>query len=174
MPRSAEVAHAAAVPDPERPPARLPREVVLEVFAHARECYPEECCGLLLGSPGGGPARVVRCSNVQNQRHARGESELDARRAFWIDPLELLRALQAAETQGETVQAIYHSHVDAEPYLSQTDLRGAIAADGEPLWPGAAQLVVSVYDGVVRDAAVYEWRTAARAFEGRRVREELA
>jgi proteasome lid subunit RPN8/RPN11 len=171
MPRPAEVTHAAAVPDPERPPARLPREVALEVFAHARECYPEECCGLLLGSPGGGPARVVRCTNVQNQRHARGESELDASRAFWIDPLELLRALQTAESQGETVQAIYHSHVDAEPYLSQTDLRGAIAADGEPLWPGAAQLVVSVYDGVVRDAAVYEWRSAARAFEGRRVRE---
>lgn len=172
MPRPAEAPHAAAVPDPERPPARLPRDVVLEVFAHARECYPEECCGLLLGTTGRGPARVVRCTNVQNQRLARGESELDARRAFWIDPLELLHALQAAETRGESVQAIYHSHVDAEPYLSQTDLRGAIAADGEPLWPGAAQLVVSVYDGVVRDAAVYEWRTSARAFEGRRVREE--
>ncbi len=172
MPRPSESTHAAAVPDAGRPPARLPREVVAEIFAHARECYPEECCGLVLGPAGGAPTRVVRCSNVQNQRLARGESELDAGRAFWIDELELLRALQAAETQGETVQAIYHSHVDAEPYLSQTDLRGALGVDGEPTYPGAQQLVVAVYDGAVREAAVYEWRSAARAFEGRRVREE--
>ncbi len=171
MVRNADSARAAAVPNPERPPARLPRGVALEVFAHARECYPEECCGLLLARGGTEPGRVVRCTNVQNQRLARGESELDAGRAFWIDPLELMRALQSAESQGETVHAIYHSHVDAEPYLSQTDLRGAIAADGEPIWPGAAQLVVSVYDGVVRDAALYEWRSAARGFEGRRLRE---
>jgi proteasome lid subunit RPN8/RPN11 len=117
------------------------------------------------------PARVVRCTNVQNQRLARGESELDASRAFWIDPVELLGLLRAADARGEEVRAIYHSHVDAEPYLSETDLRGALTADGEPLWPGAAQLVVAVYEGVVRDAALYEWRSAARAFEGRRVRE---
>jgi proteasome lid subunit RPN8/RPN11 len=158
-------------PDGAREPVRLARDLVAEVYAHARECYPEECCGILTGLPGRMPARVVRCTNVQNQRLARGESELDASRAFWIDPVELLGVLRAADARGEEVRAIYHSHVDAEPYLSETDLRGALTADGEPLWPGAGQLVVAVYEGVVRDAALYEWRSAARAFEGRRVRE---
>jgi proteasome lid subunit RPN8/RPN11 len=150
---------------------RLARPVVLEVYAHARECYPEECCGILTGPPGRLPARVVRCTNVQNQRLARGESELDAGRAFWIDPLELLGPLRAAEARGEEVRAIYHSHVDAEPYLSETDLRGALGPDGGPLWPGAAQLVVAVYEGVVRGAALYEWQPEVRSFAGRLVRE---
>ncbi len=157
--------------DGAREPARLAREVALEVYAHARECYPEECCGILTGPPGGIPARVVRCTNVQNQRLARGESPLDAGRAFWIDPNELLGVVRAAEGRGEEVRAIYHSHVDAEPYLSETDLRGALAPDGGPAWPGAAWLVVAVYEGVVRDAALYEWRSGAGTFEGRRVRE---
>src|SRR5262245_23926261 len=45
---------AAAVLDPALPPVALPRGLVLEAFAHARECYPEECCGLLIG-PAGAP-----------------------------------------------------------------------------------------------------------------------
>jgi proteasome lid subunit RPN8/RPN11 len=158
-------------PDPAREPIRLAREIVSEVYAHARECYPEECCGILTGPPGGRPARVVRCTNVQDQRLARRESELDAGRAFWIDPGELLGVVRAAEARGEEVRAIYHSHVDAAPYLSETDQKSALLADGEPAWPGAAWLVVAVHDGVVRDAALYEWQPAAGGFEGRRVRE---
>jgi proteasome lid subunit RPN8/RPN11 len=158
-------------PDAAREPVRLAREVVSEVFAHARECYPEECCGILTGPPGGDPARAVRCTNVQDQQVARGEATLDARRAFFIDPIELHRALKAAEARGEEVRAIYHSHVDAEAYLSESDLKGALAPDGGPAWPGAAWLVVAVHEGVVREAALYEWRPDAGGFEGRRVRE---
>jgi proteasome lid subunit RPN8/RPN11 len=157
-------------PDATREPARLAREIVAEVYAHARECYPEECCGILTGPPGGRPARVVRCTNVQDQRVARKESNLDAGRAFWIDPGEMLDVLRAADERGEEVHAIYHSHVDADAYLSETDLHSALLADGEPAWPGAAWLVVAVHEGVVRDAAIYEWKASAGGFAGRRVR----
>jgi proteasome lid subunit RPN8/RPN11 len=158
-------------PDPDAPPAALPRAVIGEVFAHAVECYPEECCGLALGVSGSAPERVVRCTNVQNRQHSRGESTLDASRAFWIDERELLDATRAAESSGETILLIYHSHVGSAAYFSQQDLRGALSADGSPLWPGAAQLVVSVRDGVVREAALFNWDDEVGAYRGRWVEE---
>jgi proteasome lid subunit RPN8/RPN11 len=145
--------------------------VIGEVFAHAVECYPEECCGLALGPPGSAPERVVRCTNVQNRQLSRGESTLDASRAFWIDERELLDATRDAEAEGKTILLIYHSHVDSAAYFSQQDLRGALGLDGAPLWPDAAQLVVSVRDGVVREAALFEWGDEVRAYRGRRVEE---
>jgi proteasome lid subunit RPN8/RPN11 len=158
---------AAAVVEPDLEPARLPREVVLEVFQHARECYPEECCGLLLGTDAQGPLRVLRCANVQSARAARGESDLDARRAFWIDEQELLHALRDADQRGERLVAVYHSHVDTAAYLSFTDLAGALGPDGRPLYPGALQLVVSVQESGVRDAALFVWDATLARFRGR-------
>lgn len=156
--------------DPLRPPAELPRELLSEIYAHARECYPEECCGLLLG-PSGAGLHILRCTNVQSQRFARGESHLDARRGFWIDAQELESALREAEGRGERLHAVYHSHIDTEAYLSHTDLLAATGPGGSPVWPGVAQLVISVRDGAVRGAALFEWDTSTARFLGRVVRE---
>jgi len=161
---------AAFVVDPELDPAQLPRELLLEVFQHARECYPEECCGLLTGTDSAGPLHVVRCTNVQSQRVARGESNLDASRAFWIDEQELFHALRAAESAGERLMCIYHSHVDAAAYLSHTDVAGALGPDGEPLYSGASQLVVSVRDSGVDGAALFVWDAESKSFRGRAAR----
>ena len=159
---------AAAVASADRPPAALPASVVHEIFAHARETHPEECCGLVMGG-GERPHRVVRCTNVQSQRHARGESDLDARHGFWIDERELLRALRDGEAAGEILCAIYHSHVDTAAYLSHADLDGALGPTGEPLYPGAAHLVVAVYEQGPRELVSFEWESAARSFVGRGV-----
>jgi proteasome lid subunit RPN8/RPN11 len=161
---------AAVTADPDAEPAVLPRELLLEVFQHARECYPEECCGLFTGTEDAGPLHVVRCANVQSKRVARGESKLDASRAFWIDEQELLHALRAAEASGESLMVIYHSHVDTAAYLSHTDVSGALGPDGEPVYLGAAQLVVSVRDSGVGEAALFTWDPVTRAFHGRPVR----
>ncbi|HTO71661.1 MAG TPA: M67 family metallopeptidase [Myxococcota bacterium] len=161
---------AAAVADPGAEPAQLPRELLLEVFQHARECYPEECCGLLMGTEREGPLHVIRCANVQSQRVARGESNLDATRAFWIDEQELWNALRSAESAGEKLLVIYHSHVDTAAYLSHADAAGALGPDEKPLYPDAAQLVVAVADSGVGNAALFEWDAGARAFRGRAVR----
>ena len=163
-------ARAAVQVDGALPPAELPRDLLLEVFQHARECYPEECCGLLTGSEAEAPSRVVRCTNVQSARAARGESDLGARRAFWIDEQELFNALRGAEQRGERLVVIYHSHVDTAAYLSFTDLEGALGPDGLPLYAGVAQLVVSVQESGALGAALFEWDESARRFRGRAVR----
>lgn len=162
---------AAVLVDPAIEPSLLSRELMLEVFQHARECYPEECCGLLIGPLAAAPSRFVRCTNVQSRRRAQGESELDARHAFWIDEGELLRALRGAEEKGEALRVIYHSHVDTPAYLSHTDLRGVLTPDGSPLWPGVAHLVVSVREDGVHEAALFDWDSEGQRFLGRRVEE---
>jgi proteasome lid subunit RPN8/RPN11 len=162
---------AAAVPDRGQPAAVYPRELMGEVFAHARECYPEECCGLLIGESVREPRRVVRCTNVQNQRYAKGESHLDASHGFWIHEQELEAALRRADETGEALCVVYHSHVDTEAYLSRTDLLAATTPDGTPIWPGVAQLVVSVRSGAVLDAALFEWDAESGAYRGRLARE---
>ena len=162
---------AAVVVDPALEPSLLSRALMLEVFQHARECYPEECCGLLIGPPAAAPSRFVRCTNVQSRRRAQGESELDARHAFWIDEGELLRALRSAEERGEELRVVYHSHVDTPAYLSHTDLQGALSPDGLPLWPGVAHLVVSVREDGVHEAALFDWAPEVQCFLGRGVEE---
>ena len=163
---------AAALVEPERGSLRLPRELMLERYGHARECYPQECCGVVVGRPEPPSWRAVRCGNVQNARRADGESGLDARHAFWIDESDLLEALRLAERRGEELRAVYHSHVDTAAYLSHEDLRGAVSDDGRPRWPGTAQLVVSVWEDGVREAGWFDWDAAGERYLGRSVREE--
>ncbi len=160
----------AALPDAGLAPVELPATLMLEVYAHAREAYPEECCGLLVGRAGGPPERVVRCDNVQNRRRAQGESELDATRGFWIDEQQLLRELRSAEARGDELLVVYHSHPEAGAYLSHTDVRAALGPDGAPLWPGVTHLVVSVREGAAREAVLYAFDAESGGFVGRPVR----
>lgn len=162
---------AAAVVDPTLAAVPLSSEIVHEVFQHARECYPEEACGLLLGPPGGPPLRIERCTNVQSRRKLSGESELDARHGYWMDEKELVRALRRADEEGNTLLIIYHSHVDAEAYFSHADLVSALGPDGTPLYPGVGQLVLSVYDDGVRDAGCFLWSEEAGGYSGHAVQQ---
>ena len=158
---------AAVLVDPEGGRATLPVELLNELFSHARECYPDECCGILTGPAGGEAVEQTRCTNVQDLRHSEGESELDAGHGFWIDERELLPALQRARARGHDLLTVYHSHIDTEVYLSREDLRGALGDDGTPLWPGVGQGVISVQQGEVRGAGLFEWDEAVGGFRGR-------
>ena len=160
---------AVAVVDPERPAVALPRALLHEVFQHARECYPEEACGLLLGPPSAEPETIERCTNVQTRRKLRGESDLDAQHGYWIDESELLRAIKRSEREGNEIRAIYHSHIDTGAYFSRADLEGALGPLGQPSYPLAIQLVISVHEDGVRDAAAFVW-TDGR-FVGRALQE---
>jgi proteasome lid subunit RPN8/RPN11 len=161
----------AVAPERTREPLLLPRTVLSEVYEHARESYPEECCGILTGPVGSLPNRVVRFVNLQNQRRAEGHSALDSTQAFWMDETELSRTIRELESRGQGIHAVYHSHIDAGAYLSAEDIRAALGPDGIPLWPGIGHLIVSVQGGTVREAAYFEWNAGQSSFVGRPVRE---
>lgn len=142
---------------------RLTEAAVAAVAAHARETWPEECCGVVLGGSRGD--RVHRIPNVQNRLHARDPETFprDARTAYTMDPGALEAVLEQAERSGLSLKAFYHSHPDHDAYFSDED-RACAAPFGEPTYPDAAQVVVSVRNGEVAGMAVYAWSTQAGDF----------
>jgi [CysO sulfur-carrier protein]-S-L-cysteine hydrolase len=132
----------------------------------AIEEYPRESCGVIVVR--GDERRLTRCRNIQDELHARDPVRYprDARTAYYIDPQDLLR-LGRLEAEGFAVKVIYHSHIDAGAYFSETDRRQALMGD-EPVYPEAVYLVTSVCGPAERarvDATVgFAWDPAHSDF----------
>jgi proteasome lid subunit RPN8/RPN11 len=99
----------------------IARHVLAEMAAHAYACYPEEACGLLIGSP----EDRDTISGFVPMRNAAASA-----RVYELDPLEHLRAERAAEDRGLEVLGVMHSHTHTEPYPSPTD----VAQAPDPGW----------------------------------------
>jgi proteasome lid subunit RPN8/RPN11 len=128
----------------------------------AVEEYPEESCGVIVAR--GEERRLLRCRNVQNEIHARDpeRNPRTARTAYHIDPQDLLR-IGRLESEGFRVAVIYHSHVDAGAYFSETDRRQALMG-GEPTYPGTIYLVTSVVQGRPEATTAFQWDETRREF----------
>jgi adenylyltransferase/sulfurtransferase len=143
----------------------LTPEEYARVEAQAVDEYPAECCGVVLARAGSPPERLLLpCRNIQDElnrkdpeRHPR-----DARTAYYIDPRDLL-TIGRREAEGYRVATIYHSHIDAGAYFSETDKRNALV-NGEPAYPEAVYVVVSVVAGRAGDANAFAWDPARRDF----------
>jgi proteasome lid subunit RPN8/RPN11 len=99
----------------------------------AEVAYPEECCGVLLGTRNTNDREVVEvvpCENVALTRRSRYE----------VHVLELVRAQLDGRQRGLDIVGIYHSHPDHPARWSATDLR-----DAE--WVGCSYLIVEVRAG---------------------------
>ena len=131
---------------------------------HAAEAYPDECCGVVV-SDAGGAQRVLRIRNVQDEMHARDPERYprSARIAYTGHPEDLKAALDAAERPGCRLVAFYHSHPDHAAYFSEEDVRQATPF-GEPSYPDAVQIVLSVRDREVRDAKAFAWSPAQETY----------
>jgi proteasome lid subunit RPN8/RPN11 len=138
------------------------REELETVRAQAIEEYPFESCGVILRR--GDERKLLRCRNAQNELHARDPERhpRDARTAYYIDPKDLLR-IGDLERQGFEGAVIYHSHIDAGAYFSETDRRQALVG-GEPAYPSAVYVVTSVIRGAVDAVAAFRWDGARRDF----------
>src|SRR5262245_22303697 len=128
----------------------------------AVEGYPDESCGVIGARDE--ERRLLRCRNVQNQLHSLDpeRNPRTPRTAYHIDPQDLLR-IGRLESDGFRVAVIYHSHVDAGAYFSETDRRQALMA-GEPTYPGTIYLVTSVAQGRAETTTAFEWDETRRDF----------
>ena len=79
--------------------------------------------------------RLLACRNIQDELHAKDPERFPrtARTAYYIAHEDLLE-IGRRESEGFEVQVIYHSHVDAGAYFSETDRRNAMI-DGAPAYP---------------------------------------
>ena len=106
---------------------RVPRQMVEEMIAHAREEAPNECCGMI-GGADGSATTVYRSINAE-------ASPL----RYSLDASDQFRIMQEMEKRGEELVGIYHSHTGSAAYPSQTDVN--LAA-----YPDAAYVIVSLED----------------------------
>jgi proteasome lid subunit RPN8/RPN11 len=125
--------------------------------------YPSECCGIVTGA--GDLQRVHTLKNIQERLHAEDADThpRDSRTAYAADRNEVGRVIAEAAQRDETVLAFYHSHTDADAYFSRMD-KEAQTVFGEPEFPGAVHVVVSVREGVVHEIKGYFWDNAQQDF----------
>jgi proteasome lid subunit RPN8/RPN11 len=96
---------------------RITKAAVDAIVAHAREAAPDECCGLLIGSP----------TRIEQAHRARNLHASPSR--FLIDPQDHFAAIRAARAAGRAVVGVYHSHPSTPPEPSATDLAEATYAE---------------------------------------------
>ncbi|MBI5879094.1 MAG: M67 family metallopeptidase [Chloroflexi bacterium] len=98
---------------------RIPRAFHAEMIAHAREGFPNEICGLIMGPHG----ELRELHRVRN-------AAIDPLYTYDMDPHELLRLNQRADDLGWEFTLIYHAHPPfAEAYPSATDVARAYYPD---------------------------------------------
>jgi proteasome lid subunit RPN8/RPN11 len=106
-----------ADPRPRDPFIRLRRDVLAAMVAHARQTYPRECCGLLLGRDG----RVERSWPAANLA--------ESATRFLVDPRDHFAAIRSARAFDLAVVGVYHSHPSPPARPSATDLVEATDPD---------------------------------------------
>jgi proteasome lid subunit RPN8/RPN11 len=97
---------------------RIESEPWAQMVAHARETYPNECCGAMLGSTGN--EKTVRIAlPLQNAFEGAQAARYELR------PEDLRAADKAARERHMDLIGIYHSHPDCDAYFSRTDLQNS-------------------------------------------------
>jgi proteasome lid subunit RPN8/RPN11 len=94
---------------------RMPSAVLEAIRAHARETYPEECCGGLLGEASGAEIRISNAERIANASREMRE------RRFAVDPRDYLRLERLADSRGLALVGFYHSHPDHPAAPSEYD-----------------------------------------------------
>lgn len=115
---------------------KIRQVAVDQIIAHASGEVPNECCGLLIGTP-----RVI-----EHASRARNVEASPTR--YLVDPLDHFAAIRSARAEGLRVVGAYHSHTASAPVPSRTDLRNAT-------YPDYVYLIVSVRESEVADIRAY-------------------
>jgi len=102
----------------------LPESLEAELWVYAREAFPEEACGFLLGKEDESDAEMLRVTQVRLARnlHPRREDR------FFIDPIEYQKAEKYClkrKEKGLRILGIWHPHPHGPAVPSQVDLEHA-------------------------------------------------
>ena len=98
---------------------QIPRRIYDAMVAHARDGFPNEVCGIIVGPVG-----------EMREAHRTRNAAADPLYTYDIEAHDLLRLNQLADDAGWEFVAIYHSHPPfAEVYPSATDIAKAFYPD---------------------------------------------
>jgi proteasome lid subunit RPN8/RPN11 len=132
----------------------LPDALRRAIEAHAREAYPDECCGFLIAPEHAenaeGPREIVAVERATN------EFDGERRRRFVIRPEEHRAIERRLDGTGRALVGFYHSHPDHPARPSEFDRDHA--------WPWYTYVVVSVGADTVGPLGAFELDDATGAF----------
>lgn len=112
--------------------ATLPAAIVQELIDHARTEYPNEACGLIVGSaPAADGGQALRFEATRNKAASPYRYEIDSD--------DLYRITVAADDADEAIWGIVHSHTHTPAVPSPTDI-------GLAFYPDALYLLVTLSD----------------------------
>ena len=111
------------------------------MVAHARQTYPNECCGAMLGSIDDAGKTVRVALPLKNAFDGAQATRYEVR------PQDLLGADRTARERHMDLIGIYHSHPDCGAYFSGTDLQNSC--------PWYSFVVLSIQHGEFHHAASY-------------------
>jgi len=100
----------------------IPIDISKKVLEYVIQKSPEESCGLLAGCDN----KVTIEIPVTNQLHSPIK--------YFMDPMELFKALEKIETLQLDLLGIFHSHPNGPSKPSETDIK-------EFLYPGVATII---------------------------------
>lgn len=120
---------------------RISEELVRRIEDHGQATYPEECCGILLGSNEGDETVITGMAELDNYQPE------NRRRRFLITPGQYLQAERIAYDRGLELLGFYHSHPDHPAIPSEFDREHAL--------PWFTYLVLAVERG--RSKAITAW-----------------
>lgn len=129
----------------------IDKQTIDIIFKEAKETYPNECCGILVGRK----ERDVIITKVYPAENMNKERLKDR---YEIDPLLLLK-IEKELDKSEAIIGFYHSHPDYSAKLSPFDLESA--------WPEYLYLIVSVKKG-----GIIEYQSYILDEEGKNFKEE--
>jgi proteasome lid subunit RPN8/RPN11 len=102
-----------------------------QLRAHGEETYPNECCGIMLGTA---DEQNLTVSHLLRAGNTRTDS---AHNRYHIAPQELIAAQREGRKRGLDIVGFYHSHPDHPAQWSPTDF-------AEAHWFGCAYVITSV------------------------------
>ena len=111
----------------------IDKKTYAEIMMHLKNAYPYEGCGILLGNKFNKAVESIR--SIDNSA---GEGKTSN---YLIDPIELYKLEEEAESMGMEIIGFYHSHPDKAAILSRKDEQNMI--------PGLLYMVESISrDGI--------------------------
>ena len=140
------------------PNIALSPEQILSIRSHGQSAYPEECCGLLLGTITDDIKTLVEVWPAENawsdqaQEYWPEQTGLTETRRYAIKPEAMLRAMKHGRDHNLDIIGIYHSHPDCAAVPSECDRTMA--------WAQYSYIIVSVRQGTSED--LRSWSLDAR------------
>lgn len=124
---------------------------------HGESAYPNECCGLLIGTIAHQSKIVVEVKATQNVWNAKAAelfSSVEAKRAvnqlsnYAISPQTILEVQKEVRDRALTIIGIYHSHPNQSAIASECDRLYA--------WEQYSYIIVAVVEGKAKELLCWE------------------